>query len=91
MHDSCLILSCLFPLSCTLYYATEASMDYETVTRTLTFMNSTEQIVLVPITADDRTENIETFTALLINPTPLGTAFITASTAVVNIIDEQGS
>ena len=70
---------------------TEASMDYETVTRTLTFRNSTEQIVPVPIIADDRTENMESFTALLTEPTPSGSAFITTSTANINIIDQQGS
>lgn len=72
-------------------YTIEASMDYETVTRTLTFSNSTEQIVPVLINADEITENMESFTAMLTNPTPSGSAFITTSTATINIIDQEGS
>ena len=60
------------------------------MTRTLTFMNSTEQIVPVPIIADDRTESVESFTAMLMSPTPSGSAFITTPTATINIIDQQG-
>ena len=84
------ILSYLFHSHAPCMY-NEAPADYETVTRTLTFTNSTEQIVSVPIIADDRTENTESFTALLTNPTPPGSAFITTSTATINIIDQQGS
>ena len=79
-----------FPYSMHFAHTTEASRDYETVTRTLTFMNSTEQIVPVPIIADDRTESVESFTAMLMSPTPSGSAFITAPTATINIIDQQG-
>ena len=76
--------------TCT-HYTTEASMDYETVTRTLTFTNSTEQIVPVLVNGDEITESRESFTAMLTNPTPSGTAFIATSTATINIIDQEGS
>ena len=59
--------------------------------RTLTFSNSTEQIIPVLINADEVTENMESFTALLTNPSPSVSAFITIPTATINIIDQKGS
>lgn len=65
-------------------------MDYETVTRTLTFTNSTEIIVSVPVNSDEITEDLEGFMAQLTNAYPSGSTFIVTPVATINIIDQQG-
>lgn len=65
------------------------SLDYEAVNRTLTFTNSTELTVSVPISPDEVTESMEFFRVQLTNVSPPNIASITVPEAVINIVDQE--